>query len=187
MPDSSNVILPVGTVVAWAGKIDNDSLTLLRSDGWLLCDGQPVSGSDEEYRILFETIGTLYGIGLDAAGHKTGDFNLPDYRGRFLRGVDGGSGADPDVGSRARVRQGTGAPDLPGSVQDDQFKEHAHTVRTDKAPIGQGVPAATGGFANGPAYAPQTGYVTISMDTAGGKETRPKNVSVNYIIKYKQV
>ncbi len=55
--------------------------------GWLLCNGQAVSRTT--YSALFALIGTKFGSG---DGSKT--FNLPDYRGKFLRGLGGNSASD---------------------------------------------------------------------------------------------
>ncbi|WP_175868723.1 phage tail protein [Bartonella gabonensis] len=57
-------------------------------DGWLLCDGQAYSRST--YRALFDAIGTIWG---DGDGVAT--FNVPDFRGMFLRGLDHERGLDP--------------------------------------------------------------------------------------------
>jgi len=57
--------------------------------GWLICDGAAVSRTT--YSELFSVIGTTHG-----SGDGSNTFNIPDYRGRFLRGVDGGTGRDPD-------------------------------------------------------------------------------------------
>lgn len=54
---------------------------------WLLCNGQAVCRS--EYADLFALIGTQFGTG---DGTKT--FNVPDYRGKFLRGLGGDSAED---------------------------------------------------------------------------------------------
>lgn len=54
---------------------------------WVLCDGQAISRSD--YPILFDLIGTHFG-----AGDGSTTFNVPDYRGKFLRGLGGNSAAD---------------------------------------------------------------------------------------------
>ena len=51
--------------------------------GWLACNGASVATAT--YPALFAAIGYTYG-GAGAA------FNLPDLRGEFLRGADGGSG-----------------------------------------------------------------------------------------------
>jgi microcystin-dependent protein len=65
------IVVPPGSVQAFAG-------TAPPSD-WLICDGRTVSRTT--YSDLFEAIGTSHGIG---DGSTT--FNLPDYRGMFLRG-----------------------------------------------------------------------------------------------------
>ncbi len=62
---------PVGTVTAFAGATV--------PAGTLLCDGSAVSRT--VYASLFAQIGTTYG-----SGDGSTTFNLPDYRGMFLRG-----------------------------------------------------------------------------------------------------
>ncbi|MGR3484072.1 MAG: phage tail protein, partial [Paracoccaceae bacterium] len=57
-------------------------------DGWLVCDGAAVSRA--AYAALYAAIGTTYG-----AGDGSTTFDLPDLRGEFLRGLDGGRGVDP--------------------------------------------------------------------------------------------
>lgn len=58
--------------------------------GWLKCNGAAVSRT--AYADLFARIGTMFGGG---DGYST--FNLPDYRGEFLRGFDDGRGLMPAV------------------------------------------------------------------------------------------
>lgn len=94
----------VGEVLAFAGDVI--------PDGFLECDGSAVSRA--QYSELFGTIGISHG---DGDGSTT--FNLPDYRGRFLRGVDGGALRDPDAGSRTAMAAGGNAGDAVGSVQGD--------------------------------------------------------------------
>jgi microcystin-dependent protein len=84
--------LPAGIILPYGG--------ITAPDGWLFCDGSPVSRTN--YSRLFSAIKTTNGIGDGAS-----TFNLPDYRGRFLRGSDGmdatGVGLayrDPDKNSR---------------------------------------------------------------------------------------
>lgn len=55
--------------------------------GWLACDGAAVSRTT--FARLFTAIGETFG-----AGNGTTTFNLPDLRGEFIRGVDGGRGVD---------------------------------------------------------------------------------------------
>lgn len=77
--------------------------------GWLKCNGQAVSRTT--YATLFSAIGTTFGNG---DGSTT--FNLPDMRGRFVRGWDDGRGLD---GGRSF-----------GSGQGDALASHSHTGST---------------------------------------------------------
>ena len=70
---------------------------------WLLCDGQAVSR--ETYEDLFLLIGENFG-----AGDGSTTFNLPDYRGKFLRGLGGDSAAD------IYSTQAEGLPNITGSI-----------------------------------------------------------------------
>ena len=65
--------IPAGSVQAFAASS--------APSGWLLCQGQAVSRTT--YADLFGVIGTTYG-----SGNGSTSFNLPDYRGRTLVGVD---------------------------------------------------------------------------------------------------
>ena len=76
-------------------------------EGSLICDGRLLSRTT--YADLFAKIGTTYG-----AGDGSTTFQLPDYRGEFLRGWDGGRGVDA-----GRVR---------GSWQDGQNLWHRHGI-----------------------------------------------------------
>lgn len=92
--------------------------------GWLLCYGQQVSRAT--YPRLFSAIGTKFG-----AGNGTTTFNLPDYRGRAIVGVDnmGGapSGRISDAGAEATKVGGVfGAQSVTLNV--DQMPAHSHTV-----------------------------------------------------------
>lgn len=72
---------PSGAIIAYGAST--------APTGWLLCDGSAVSRST--YSSLFTAISTTWGTG---DGSTT--FNLPDFRGQFLRGYDSrvpGSGA----------------------------------------------------------------------------------------------
>ena len=68
---------------------------------WLLCDGQAVSRAT--YADLFAVIGTNFG-----AGNGVTTFNVPDYRGKFLRGLGGNSAAD------MQTTQAEGLPNISG-------------------------------------------------------------------------
>lgn len=64
-------VIPAGSVAPFSGSVV--------PAGWLLCDGSATSRTT--YSNLFAALGTAHGQG---DGSTT--FNLPDYRGQFLRG-----------------------------------------------------------------------------------------------------
>ncbi len=150
----------VGTISAYGG---NTAPT-----GWLLCDGTAVSQTT--YADLFAVIGCNFGC-------SGGNFNLPDLRGRFLRGRDGGALRDPDSGTRMAMSTGGNTADNVGSVQVDDFKSHAHNTY-----FGGTNPTGGGGgnvwHNSFPTSNPQLNSAT------GGNETRPVNAYVNWIVKY---
>ena len=176
--DSANNGVPPGTVVAFMGNIP--------PAGWLLCDFSAVSR--KTYAKLFAVIGTSGGI-----GNGSTTFNLPELRGDFLRGRDGGTGADPDAANRVAEYTNTIVGDVVGSWEACDFTSHTHTQNSHYhtmalVGIGGGTSGGTaysGGGAYG--YRPQFNYtdaVTATNNVTGGKETRPHNISVNWIIKY---
>jgi len=79
------------------------SLQATNHGNWLLCNGQAVSRTD--YPELFSLIGVSFG-----AGDGTLTFNVPDYRGKFLRGLGGNS---EDSFS---ATQSEGLPNITGSL-----------------------------------------------------------------------
>lgn len=109
----SQQLLPSGMVAPFAGASGSTP------SGWLFCNGQAVSRTT--YAALFAVIGITHGQG---DGSTT--FNVPDYRGRFLRGVDGGTARDPDAATRTAMGTGGNTGDAPGSVQGHAFQTHTH-------------------------------------------------------------
>lgn len=157
--------IPPGSIMAWGG--------VTAPAGWLLCDG--VSYNNVDYPNLFAAIGKNFG--------GTGStFNVPDVRGRFLRGVNGSktvaSGGDPDLSSR--TPNGNGLTNEPGSYQGSQFASHTHTEHfTGGNNTGTTINVGQHGVNNSAGVLPG-----VQTEPTGGAETRPKNIYVNYIIKY---
>jgi len=146
--------------------------------GWLLCNGQSVSRTT--YSDLFAAIETNFGSGDGAT-----TFNVPDMRGRFLRGWDNGAGRDPDRGSRPVMTAGGNSGDNIGSIQADEIKSHWHYLGVMNEPRNDlNIPDLGGTnrrrFDN--TFDPATN--AGSTFSSGGSETRPVNAFVNYIIKY---
>lgn len=151
---------PAGMVMAYAGAT--------APSGWLVCDGTAVSRTT--YASLFAVISTIYG-----SGDGSTTFNLPDYRGEFLRGVDDGATNDPDASSRTDRGDGT-TGDVVGTKQADEFKSHTHPPPTADAFLDASGATAFGGTGANLGSQAATG-------ASGGNETRPRNVSVLYCIK----
>ncbi len=157
-------LIPKGTVSAFAGNT--------APAGWLICDGSAISRST--YAGLFATIGIAHG-----AGNGTTTFQLPDYRGRFLRGADGGSGRDSGAASRTAMAGGGNTGDMVGSVQNDSLRNHSLSIgSSSQSNIASGGPYSAISGLNG-----NTGDVPQESPGAA-TETRPKNASVHYIIKF---
>lgn len=168
---------PTGSVLAYAGTS--------APSGFLACEGSAVSRVT--YAGLFAIIGTTHGQG---DGSTT--FNLPDYRGRLLRGVTGGSNLDPDAASRTAMATGGNTGNNVGSVQGHSFQTHDHSVRLTVnnalAKVGDGSAGVQGGASFPVTSGSSDSYVTTASGAgansqASANETRPVNAYVNFIIK----
>lgn len=114
--DFMSYSVPPGTVMAWASETP--------PPGWLECNGWQYDGSPgTTYAALFNNIGKAFGGGSGALN----SFNVPDLRGKFVRGWNHGSGWDPDAGSRFRWFSGGQIGDHVGSYQYDASASHSHT------------------------------------------------------------
>lgn len=139
----------------------------------LECDGSAVSRTT--YAALFAVIGETHG-----EGDNSTTFNLPDYRGEFLRGWDHGASRDPDKASRTAPNTGGATGDNVGSKQTSQYAAHTH---------GPGSGSQFRNFSSGESNSLSTttggnnGLSTVTA-SSGGNETRPRNVNVMYVIVY---
>lgn len=114
--------------------------------GFLVCDGSAVSRTT--YASVFAAIGTLYG-----AGNGSTTFNLPDLRGEFIRGYDGGRGIDSGRSM--------------GSSQSYQVSAHQHAMTNYY--VGDA-------GSEGPIYA--SNYSSTWGVMSVSSETRPRNVAL---------
>lgn len=143
------------------GTVVSAPTTATPRGGWLLCNGAAVNR--EYYARLFRAIGTAHGT-----GNGTTTFNIPDYRAEFLRGNDNGRGVDT---SRVLGSAQSSSVDTAGV----QLREANVTWATTGAGIGSSV--AYFENSNIPSYG-------TNIAVLGGTETRPRNVSTNFWIKY---
>lgn len=150
------------------GDIVPSMLTLaqfqaIRGTGWVLANGASATGT------TYNTI--------------TGFANIPDLRGRFLRGKNNGASVDSN-GDLAL-----------GTLVADQFGSHAHTLTdpghrhstsnrnvnfTDTAGAGPVFPYGWDG--DTPINNPLAG-TGITMANAGAAETYPKYATINFFIR----
>ena len=154
LPIPTVTAIPIGGIIMWPSSV--------LPANFMECNGVAISRT--AYAALFDIIGTGYG-----AGDGSTTFQLPEFRGEFIRGWDHGRGVD--VGRAL------------GSSQLDAFQGHQHAYSTggNSAHITGALAANTG------AHDPKT--TGIFSDGTNGtprvaSETRPRNTSVMYIIRY---
>lgn len=107
-------------------------------------------------------------------------WQMPDWRGAFLRGWDNGRGLDPDAASRLNRGDGT-VGDNVGTFQGSEYAAHTHP--TSNAQNFLTTSAGPGAFqAQVGAGFDVEDPVTTGL--SGGNETRPVNYSFNICVKY---
>lgn len=111
---------PIGTIIAYGGTFTPNLAKWETDHGWMLCNGRPLNRTDAKFKDLFNVIGSSWG------GDGANMFNLPDLQGYFLRGVDGGSGRDPNANDRTASKPGGHLGNDVGSIQSDLMQSHKH-------------------------------------------------------------
>ncbi len=132
-------------------------------DGCLLCDGSAVSRTD--YAGLFEKLDESFGAG---DGETT--FNLPDYRGYFLRGLGGDSATSFSTAQSDAIRNITGTV---SGLWGDLSSSGAFSSSMSGGNRSTGESFSIGALSFSAAN---------SVPTA--TENRPLNFAVNFFIKY---
>lgn len=153
-----NELVPPGTTIAFAGP--TPPAGFLRENGALV--------SRTTYARLFAAIGTTYG-----AGNGSTTFALPDSRGLFMRGLDGGRGIDPGRSL--------------GTDQEDQLQGHRHDFQWGQGANGSGYRGnSVANYAAAGLYSQVTEPITDGVNGAPrvGSETRPINTARMFCIKY---
>jgi microcystin-dependent protein len=147
-PETARAIMPTGAVLHFAGAV--------APAGWLFCDGSPVLVANADLRAFLIAQGNPYGV-------SGADPLLPDLRGEFIRGFDGGRGVD--------------AGRVFGSAQADEFKSHEHPIQ------GQVVDGSIAGGTTTPSVVAGNRFNQTIARAVGGTETRPRNVALLPCIK----
>ena len=182
--------VPVGTILAYAGEVTGQQRDRLWAAGWLPCDGTVLQESQN--LPVFRVIDRYWG-----GDKEKREFRLPDLRGRFVRGVnhDQSQYGDPEASIRHPSADGGAAKNHVGSIQNQSFRKHRHRLNdpghAHDVHLGKG-DKNNEMAADGDHFIPRrpdmhlgtySSLTNISMDDAGGVETRPVNVYVNWIIK----
>lgn len=170
---SGDSLTPAGSISAY--------IALTAPVGWLICDGQSLNAvTNTQYETLWNLIGLTFG------GTGKADFKVPDLRGEFIRGWSNGrtEGTPAVAVDSGRVF---------ASSQEMQLQAHKHTTPNSDCRNYYGQGYGTD-YLNywcdsewyGIGQAPLTNDGTHPENTTAkiGSETRPRNVALNYIIKY---
>lgn len=186
---------PPGTILAFAGPTV--------PSGYLLANGASLSRTT--YANLYAAIGTYYG----SADSST--FSLPDLRGEFLRGLDNGRGVDASrglgtfqasqLGSHDHTFTGSALPVHTHTATAATAGAHTHTVYSSGSNTSYGYqgtgsgpgiynPTSSAGAhthditVNAASAGTPTGTISATGGTSNSSETRPRNVAVQFLIKY---
>lgn len=167
--------VPIGAMMPYAANTP--------PAGWLNCDGTEIARGT--YPDLYDAIGTTWG-----AGNGTTTFNLPDLRGRFPLGVDGGANrisASPDL-----IGQSGGSDVI--TLTSSQMPSHTHSFSgsgTDSGTTGNvgnhshGINYTTGFNTATTSVNPVTRVIgiglgdTTGLATASGAHSHSFDVSVS--------
>jgi len=170
-----NVGTPIGVMEMWPGASTNIPA------GYMLCDGTTLDR--DEFEDLYDILGYAW-------GGSGSDFNLPDMRGLYPRGVDIGSGRDPDADDRIEIAVGGNVGDKVGSFQADAVQCFGLGTYRRYVVAAESVKQATAGSSKNVARdSNQYTDTNIEFADAGcgdlrfSDETRPKNAYVNFIIR----
>ena len=162
---------PIGTVMSFGGDFTDPSVRDQLSDaGWLPCDGSMLR-INSKYDALNKIIGTTFGEAVDK-------FAVPDLRGYFIRGA-----LNIKLGAISASTTGTPGNAIITSTDGD----HTHSmpnVPTDTHTIDVvlGVDLAENNTGKSPTST--NGDHTHAIE-GGDPESRPVNVNVDYIIRYR--
>ena len=148
-----------GTPIAGGSGVPTGSVTAFAGstapDGWLECNGTAI---DAQYTDLIAIVGS----------------NVPDLRGEFIRGWDNGRGVD---NGRPNLTAQSDATAANGLTATDSGHAHTYNMATSRTVSDGGVNGAFSQSTN-----TNTGYANITI-SSNDAETRPRNVSMMYIIK----
>ena len=164
---------PIGSIVAIGfAATDYSMLSSLSDLGWLPCQGSALRLSDSNYTALYGVIGTTF-------GSKAGRFLLPDLRGYFIQGASSKVPIGTVLNSSTTANGNT---PLSTSISSDHWHAGFWVPETDdNQNIVMGYEIAQTTSSN--TLTSTDGAHTHSI-SGGDSESRPKNIYVDYIIRF---
>ncbi len=169
-PESDNRVfgesVPVGGILLWAGDIDNPP------DGWLVCDGS---------ELFVEMFPELYSILFDYDDPAILRFNLPDLRGKFVRGSNTANPTGTIGGSDTTTLTASMVPEHQHkfrvrNMPQVNYYGSSETLIVDVQPDWSSDPTVTTRLTGPSSVSGTTAPVPVS--------TVPRFYSLAYIIKY---
>ena len=155
---------PIGSIITWP--------TDTPPPGYLECAGQWLG--TETFFQLYSILGHLYDI-----ESREGYFQLPDYRGEFLRGWDHGRGMDE--GRKLGEHQGDAIRNITGQFSRIWYPPNGAATGAFKETVSNPNKTPT---ANGTAtWSEGTTTFSAAIQVPTADENRPRNISVIYCIK----
>lgn len=167
--------IPTGVVMPWTGT------AAMVPAGWLLCDGSAVS------RTTYAALWT-HAQAVDALpfgdGNGTTTFNVPDFRGRVIVGLDnmGGTSANRITASWADTLGDFGGAQN-HTLTTTEMPSHTHDIQVNTGLAGTAFPLAQAGVA-GLANNTQTPQGRAIAAGGGGSHNNIQpSIALNYVIK----
>lgn len=157
-------MMPTATIIQNASSVV--------PSGFLYCDGTAVSRTT--YSTLFNRIGTTYGV-----GNGTTTYNLPNYKGAFLRGA-----SSQVVGGITYTAGAVGTAQQDMALTTPVSGYSTPLSSTGFRSCGAGTRDAIARTSQGDPIENPTGLNLAYPTGRGGAEVRPMNHAVYYYIRY---
>jgi hypothetical protein len=164
--NSHSVDTPPGTVTSYLGTTD--------PDGWVICDGQIRTVTDDRFVNIFERLNTMLGV----TSNTSNSITPPDLRSRVIYGASTTS-ANPTTGGSENVTLTTA--NMPAHSHNISYKQSGTTSSNT------GAAAVMAGIANTAASLSSTTTSNFSITNTGSGtafSVLPPYYTLNYILKY---